>query len=74
MNTQQLYLSPTNKASRVSGVAMLFFFLGAPNIYSYFRKQAASAESTTGHNHWMVGFGILAFVIVGTGACLNAMV
>lgn len=73
MTTHQLYLNQENKTPNASGMAVIFFLLGAPSIYGALRQrsQAPTVEAKT--PVWAIGWGILAFVIAGTGACVTAM-
>ncbi len=73
MTTHNLYLNQEEQTQNASGLAVIFFLLGAPNIYSALRQRSQAPASASHSVLWTIGFGILAFVIAGTGACLRAM-
>lgn len=73
MTTHQLYLNRDNRGQNSSGVAVLFFLLGAPNIYSALRQRSQTSAAPNKSPMWAVGLGILAFATVGAWSCLNAI-
>lgn len=72
MTTKPLYLNQEARSENASGMAVLFFLLGAPNIYSALR-QRAKRPAATGNLLWTLGSGILLFALAGTSACLNGL-
>ncbi|NEQ47383.1 MAG: hypothetical protein F6K00_29130 [Leptolyngbya sp. SIOISBB] len=73
MTTHQLYLNQEDATQNASGMAVIFFLLGAPNIYSALRQRSQAPATNIKAPVWGIGWGILAFVIAGTWACLTAM-
>ena len=73
MTTHQLYLNQENETENASGVAVIFFLLGAPNIYSVLRQRSHSPVMEHKTPIWAVGLGILAFSMSGSWLCFNAM-
>lgn len=49
MSTQQLSFNDQAKSGNVSGLAVVFFLLGAPHIYSFLRQR-----SNRKSNFWML--------------------
>jgi hypothetical protein len=73
MTTQQLYFNQESKSQNASGVAVIFFLLGAPNIYSALRKRSQQPAASYVNLLWTLGLGILLFVSAGTAVCLNGL-
>jgi hypothetical protein len=72
MPTQQLFLTQTPRSSHTSGVALLFFLLGAPNIYSALR-QRANQPTVRSSLRWTMGVGVMLFILAGTTVCWNGL-
>jgi len=73
MTTQQLYLNQKAQSKNASGMAVIFFLLGAPNIYSALRQRSQPAATTHSNLPKLLGFGIFLFVLAGTSVCLNGL-
>lgn len=73
MTTHQLYLNQEDAKDNASGVAVIFFLLGAPNIYGILRHRSHTAELEAKGPNWTLGLGILAFALAGAGVCLSAL-
>lgn len=73
MTTHQLYLNQEDETENASGMAVIFFLLGAPTIYSVLRQRSHPPAVDTKTPVWAIGLGILTFVFAGTWACLAAM-
>lgn len=75
MTTQQLHFQPEKSSANASGMAIVFFLIGAPNIYSALRQRSqAAVDPTARGGMWAMGLGILTFVVAGMATCFNAMV
>ena len=73
MTTHQLYLNQETETENASGVAVIFFLLGAPNIYSALRQRSHPSAVDHKTPTWVVGLGVLAFASAGAWACFAAM-
>ena len=73
MTTEQLYFDQEDATQNASGMAVIFFLLGAPSIYGALRQRSQTSADDSRTPVWAVGLGILMFVAAGTGACLTAM-
>lgn len=73
MATQQLYIHQKTQDKHASGVAVIFFLLGAPNIYSALRRRSQQPTAGDGVTLRALGLGILLFVLAGTTVCLNRL-
>jgi hypothetical protein len=73
MTTHQLHLNPVRKTDTANGIAVLFFLLGVPSIYSALQQRSLIRTQATRNPTWALGAGILAFVMVGTWTCITAM-
>jgi hypothetical protein len=73
MTTHQLYLNQEDETENASGVAVIFFLLGAPNIYSVLRQRSHPPAVEHKMPIWAVGLGILAFATAGAWVCLTTM-
>jgi len=73
MTTHQLYLNQEDEKENASGMAVIFFLLGAPNIYSVLRQRSHSAAIVSEGPNWTLGLGILGFTLAGAWVCLTAL-
>lgn len=73
MTTHQAYFNHNNQNENTSGIAVIFFLLGAPNIYGALKQRSQTSPTVNKKPVWAVGLGILAFVTAGAWSCVSAM-
>ncbi len=66
MTTQQLSINQTPKSSNTSIIAIFFFLIGAPHIYSFLRKRSQAKANSNTQLFSMRNLGLLSGGIVGT--------
>jgi len=73
MTTHQLYLNQEDEKDNASGMAVIFFLLGAPNIYSVLRQRSHAAVLEAKGPNWALGLGILGFALAGAWVGFSAL-
>ena len=68
MATQSIPLKYQDKDDKAGSLALIFFLLGAPHVYSFFKKRNQRKAETKNVLFWQAVVGLMGCGLVGTAS------